>query len=137
MRYYYTDPLAAAWMFQKHGVLIDDFTTIFAHHSFHAGLSELLGNKSFQPGEYRFYIHPSSIRLLEPQVGDLIYSPSDLAYGIVKYIADEGDRYIVGFENDDQKWSNVFIKMKFGFDHPPIIKERQGIVFMWPDEELQ
>lgn len=62
MKYYYTDPLAAAWMAKHFGM----------QFSFDGGMKyEEIWNLSID-SEPPFYIHPDSLHLLEQQVGDAV-----------------------------------------------------------------
>lgn len=64
-RYFYTDPLAAAWMAENFGMLFipsdenEEKVTVFGKFVFPC----------------RAYIHPDSLHLLEPQTGDACSYP--------------------------------------------------------------
>lgn len=107
-RYYYTDPLAAAWMAKHHGVrfvLLDG-----------SAVSEgMMGNQIRGDWDYgAFYIHPDSLHLLEPQAGDLLSWASGLHIGSPHYFG--SDCVEEGLENHT-------------------IIQRNGIAFMWPESE--
>lgn len=61
-RYFYTDPLAAAWMAKHFQMQIGDYTTS----------EETICFWGFQEGCNKFYIYPDSLSILQPQGGDLI-----------------------------------------------------------------
>lgn len=63
-RYYYTDPLAAAWMAREFGMRFDSSTTTFLPVW---SAKALVGSIE---GKYKGYIHPDSEHLLEPMAGE-------------------------------------------------------------------
>lgn len=66
-RYYYTDPLAAAWMAKHFGMKFCDK----ASHSVSADPSLwYMAERHYQAGP--LFIHPDSLHLLEPQKHDLV-----------------------------------------------------------------
>lgn len=79
-RYYYTDPLAAAWMAEYFGMrFIGDEgqdLDLADGCGFWRG-----GTYYFYDNEKLIYIHPDSVHLLEPQEGDLLWvaTPEGLA----------------------------------------------------------
>jgi len=82
-RYFYTDPLAAAWMARHFGMKL-----VCLHHNkddgveaeqagtpypfAHAILSAEMWEDAIHATCRRIYVHAESLRLLEPQVGDMI-----------------------------------------------------------------
>lgn len=56
-RFYYTDPLAAAWMAKHFGMW-------FTRESFHITLCDIL-DSIYEADPAKCYIHPDSMRLLE------------------------------------------------------------------------
>lgn len=101
MKYFYKDPLAAAWMakhfgmrFQDNGYEASPYEELLSHYD--AG-----GDGKTFP---KYYIHPDSLHLLEPQRGDRLDVVSTLKLDVV----------------------NPFIR-------PTEIVQRNGIAFMWPE----
>jgi len=70
-RYYYTNPLAAAWMAEVHGV-----STVAELHHEDGEVQEFIGFNPLRfhsdPKGMRFVVHPDSLHLLEPHIGDFI-----------------------------------------------------------------
>lgn len=65
VRYCYTDPLAAAWMVNHHGVLVVEENG-FIHNE-----SETIFDSHVEDCyRGRYYLHPDSLPLLEPKIGD-------------------------------------------------------------------
>lgn len=98
-RYFYTDPLAADWMVKHFGMEFE-----------HRGIRD----------ENSIYIiHPDSLHLLEPQVGDLVT------------VNDAQDAHIA-FHQDfiDALKANYTL-----FSHPVRSIQRNAILFMWPESE--
>jgi hypothetical protein len=113
--YYYRDPLVAAYML-RHGLLFEDLAVAFCHHSVHAGLSGLIDRRSFEVidgrvADYRFYVLPCSLPLLEPQVGDR-----------------DGD----GFVWDGGKWQCPF---RLPESRESRTTWRGGKPFFWPESD--
>lgn len=79
-RYYYSDPLAAAWMARHHGFTsytgnleADDFDS-YSDRNWHHCVDDWryrLVKHGVQHAPI-FYLHPESLHLLAPQVGDLV-----------------------------------------------------------------
>jgi hypothetical protein len=70
MKMYYTDPLKAAWMCREFGVKFqtEHGELMEYHHPFGWNSeTESIGNM-FQ----RFYIHPDSLALFQPKIGDWV-----------------------------------------------------------------
>lgn len=61
MKYYYKDPLAAAWMAKHHGIKFDNGDS----------LKSACEVAEMDENPIPFIIHPDSLHLLEPQKGDL------------------------------------------------------------------
>lgn len=119
MRYYYDDPLAAAWMvlnfkmrLQKGEAGYGKGTTTF---------KALLDAELDRAWRYRYYIHPDSLYILEPQVGDLV------------------GWLTLSKAGDKEEWLESFNPFEKLIPHvkSPIsrIIQRNGIPFMMPKEE--
>jgi hypothetical protein len=106
-RYFYTDPLAAAWMEKRHCFRFscDVFTT------FTPAKDERLLKAVFEP---YFYIHSDSLHLLEPK-------PDDLVQWL---ITDGSGKPFKGFGA---------VSYYEGYGKIERIIERNGIPFMWPE----
>jgi hypothetical protein len=114
-RYFYTDPLAAAWMSRHFGMNIEDWPTSelcwFAH-----ALYDEPQSPSDPVQAQRFYINPDSLYLLEPIINDVIWTVRDGFYE-VRRICDVYDK------PQAQSWRL----------HKII--ERNGVGFHWPESE--
>jgi len=141
-RYYYTDPLAAAWMARHHGFFIvhpiEPKTSVHskcrdeAHCYVTANEVKDIDSSwldlNWRDGT-RFYIHPDSEYLLQPQDGDIViecYGDLTKGYplqiigkcvGISEYACRFGDETIYE-KGDDFK-----------------IIQRNGKPFFWPEVE--
>ncbi len=71
MRYYYDCPLKAAWMHKHFGMRFDVYEPVFEIDGFSFAYIDRADGYEFSEGQF-IYIHPESLRLLEPQVGDLV-----------------------------------------------------------------
>jgi hypothetical protein len=134
-RYFYTDPLAAAWMAKHHSV------------EFWHTMVEILVRAKRQHQEWadtvgNHYIHPNSLHLLEPQIGDVYYNSCNGSYhevtekGPPKYVAGSCEihwRYS-GCKPDDITLSTATGWWNAGDTHDRII-QRGGILFHWPESE--
>lgn len=114
-RYFYRDPLAAAWMAKYFGVrlqavsLIDD-EMVDVSFMFLSATVEVISEFS---DNSKFYIHPDCCHLLEPQRGDM---------------NDNGDYW-----NGEEWWQKT--ECTYPNDEIYKIIERNGIPFMWPESE--
>jgi hypothetical protein len=105
-RFFYTDPLAAAWMTAKFGMEFIDLITGRIEPSD-------IGTALFSRG----YIAPGSLHLLEPQIGDTCDVMED-EWNVSRRVNDVYDREA----------------FKAGWKLERII-DRFGIAFMWPESE--
>lgn len=133
-RYFYTDPLAAAWMAKHFGMQI--FAPVFA-----AGTGKYSQSRTPLPvwcwarkieqaelakntdGE-RYYIHPDSLHLLEPRVGDVVqFTACDYANQ-------------PGLQQSRVWWKPYLDKWSLPQDAGNIrIIQRDGKPFHWPEKE--
>lgn len=127
MRYFYTDPLAAAWM-AKHFRM--RFQETYNNHATYvevppAAIRAQSSHTSVQP----VYIHPDSLHLLEPQVGDLVLARNDFA------------QYLAFVQEDGlAKCNHIMpqVMLSQSEDCPfrvTSIIQRNGIAFHWPERE--
>lgn len=123
MKYFYTDPLAAAWMAKHFGVRFCDkdngeiFILMDKDMRFCYRWKDHWGtDRSLIFLEDKFYIHPDSAKLLEPQEGDLI----EYKDGQLTWVPANGN-------------FPFFARKSFSGDLKVI--QRNGIAFMWPEVE--
>lgn len=106
-KYYYTDPLAAAWMAKHFGM---EFTEGFWPSNDIAMIR--WANKLVTAEE--FYIHPDSLNLLKPQIGDIIDS---------------------GAIQGNVSRENMQLAIELIENGGGQIIQRNGTPFMWPEVE--
>lgn len=117
-RWYYDDPLAAAWMAQHFGMEFhregypnrykEDFSDWYG-----CGLSEVMYGKGFG----KFYVHPDSLHLLEPKELD---------------VGNDAKRNLMIFlDGHWRDWGND----ECALNMPHKIIQRNGIPFHWPLSE--
>lgn len=109
-RYFYTDPLAAAWMAKHFGM---EFTV--THNGPGCLGKHPLGETPILEHRPPFYIHPDSLPLLGPQVGDLAILPADHEHSDATRIMEDNIRWV----------AEVGAK----------IIQRDGKAFHWPESE--
>ena len=127
-RFFYTDPLAAAWMAQQFGMRFDDdallrLDKIGDRYNPSASIvcsPEELAKSCANDYVFKAYVHPDSLTLLELQVGDLVT------------IQDITSIYTKEDFELDQQAENEGLKDDFS---PYKIILRNGIPFMWPESE--
>jgi hypothetical protein len=110
-RYFYTDPLAAAWMAKHFGMQIFAWATDSVSDCEH-----IARDKRCSPPSQNYLVDACSLSLLEPQEFDMVLYP------------DGAFTRIVG--------STVGIdKAKITIGNGGKIIQRNGISFMWPESE--
>ena len=125
-RYFYTDPLAAAWMGQHFnmvtyiGRLPDDWDA-YGQPNWHQCVDDwkYRQEKLKQPAP-KFYLHPESLNLLEPQVGDLLRG-DEQAIPTIRFM----------HLPDSDQMGVAAALMRRGFK----IIQRKGKAFHWPESE--
>lgn len=131
MRYFYTDPLEAAWMSKRFGMQFNeimgkDGKSNLSKSDGGAFAARYIENLDFPEGQ-RYYIHPDSLYLLEPRDDDVgIWNQEWSGY------AHEG-RYtypVFGKYASREPYTAADYR-------PPMhtIIQRNGIAFMWPESE--
>lgn len=119
MRYFYTDPLAATWMAKHYGMR-------FRYNN--GDVFQDSGEWFTLPMEmpsYLFFIHPDSLHLLEPQVGDVLRKGATDKTRVDLRLVDAG-------VNDHEFWLTISKKfIERGYQ----IIQRKGLAFMWPETE--
>ncbi len=121
-KYFYTDPLAAAWMAKHHRMTM---TAQLPSHTAHYLATQKLGNELHLIQDYLvseangpWHIHPDSLHLLKPQSGDLVYAcPEDSGEGTFW-------RY--------ELWGGDHVACSDYWSIDKII-QRNGVAFMWPE----
>lgn len=114
--YFYTDPLAAAWMAKHHDMQFHTGGGDFCLFELHAGGE---GYKENHHGinVKHWYIHPDSVHLLEPRILDVLHQKSNA-----------GGVYSDTMQNDSQlEAARSFIK------RGAKIIQRSGKPFFWPE----
>lgn len=128
-RYYYTDPLAAAWMAKQYGMQfeprekswnkIEHWTSLIA---------ELEDCHSIEEDRARgkYYIHPDSLPLLEPNIGDLVIFLNARTTHIVSDVCSFASGYkTISVQDKDNNFYPEELK----------IIQRNNIAFIWPERE--
>ena len=116
MRYFYTDPLAAAWM-AKH------FGMEFQFKSSDGGFFPLTEDaiidalRPFKTLKDKAYINPNSLHLLEPQADDVMMQ-GNLPYCVI--------------DSSVNSASHEWVR-----DGLARIIQRNGIAFMWPERDTE
>jgi hypothetical protein len=125
-RYFYADPLAAAWMARHFGMR-------FLHHP--SGVLEeveVMGrtcNYVRVPLWPKFHLHPDSLPVLEPREGDVV-SKSPVVYGAAAVIVSQ-----IWTHESGQKWIVFSDGWQSEFPGITSILKRDGILFHWPECE--
>lgn len=136
MRYFYTDPLAAAWQSKHFGVNLYQEAHVpmvnykngeksISLHQFPLQTWETINIKE---DGIRLYISPDSLRLLEPRQGDIV-EHDGIEYGIVLDVID-GEAGIQYSENENGETLCGTANIE-----DLIIIQRQGKPFFWPGVE--
>lgn len=124
IRYFYTDALAAAWMAKHFGMKIAPDPREFpnaVNASFDANgvLQQACLAEMGTPKWRKWYIHPDSLHLLEPQVEDLVTINGGESANIATHpefceaLKANADRFVA----------------------PVKILQRNNTAFMWPERE--
>jgi hypothetical protein len=118
-RYFYTDPLAAAWMAKHFGMRFISWDSGKEYEEFMPIYNAGSPIEKIREDQ-RYVVHPDSLPLLEPMVGDLIYITESKIGTLTRQNGD----HLKLFTGD---W---LIKP----DHVSIIR-RDGKPFFWPESE--
>lgn len=122
-RHFYTDPLAAAWMAKHFGMR---FVSAFSGKEFDGSVIVANAGSPIEAirEQQTYVIHPDSLHLLEPKVGDMV---SHLGLRAWRIDSIDGAAYhhpAVGSEKID--------RFTLKSDSPTII-QRDGKPFFWPE----
>lgn len=137
-RWFYRDPLAAVWMEVHHGVRSEN-----REHGYSSALQVLFTDvvglrdaRTPAPHGQRFHIHPESLHLLEPHVGDLVSLRYDW-HGVVKDVGGQGEVYVGVDDYGPGTRPRIYPLMALsakglvpGYNS---IIQRNGKAFHWPE----
>jgi hypothetical protein len=127
-RYFYTDPLAAAWMAKHFGMEFHD-------EAGDAITIEVLLDDAIHGEQVRNHVHPDSLPLLQPQAGDVVRFGDDRGHAEPRLVVeadfsgspdDDNIAVLSSFEPSWWNWNVVVQKS---------IIQRDGKAFMWPESE--
>lgn len=124
-RHFYSEPLAAAWMAKHFGMEFQWFDQADSMLRLGLRLDDLVTEISSK-FITQFLIHPDSLHLLEPMVGDMISHLGMRAWRINGVDERTYTHPAVGDEKLD--------RFTFKSDSPRIV-QRNGIPFHWPEVE--
>lgn len=115
-RFYYTDPLAAAWMAKHFGMRM----------SYRNGceINRIICNSEESQAWQKIYLHPDSEESLSIQPGDVFVEGGNVGIVPIDDNNAQGEAYFCGTE----------IPASMGNELVYII-QRNGIPFMWPECE--
>jgi len=140
-RYFYTDPLEAAYMAKHFGMrfsegeIYDGKGTAYACQIFAVQRfdSESIEIHCTDKGNYQFYIHPDSLALLEPIKDDLIHIVRGFCsyYKIVHDVVKRGGKVVTGIWSDGEHWDTSTSVLLHDWE----IIQRDGKAFFWPEKE--
>ena len=123
-RFFYTDPLAAAWMAKHFGMTFE-----FWHreYSYRPDDLEYVVARFMRDGrvERPVYVHPDSLHLLEPQIGDQGIDANECQCRYLDDYDPEGAWFIDGVPVTSFDRATL----------PVSIDKRNGIAFMFPESE--
>lgn len=118
-RYFYTDPIAAAWMVRHHDMkVMAEVTTGNGKREQKPiplwAWGRVIENWAMSAYEERFYISPESLPILEPKAGDVVQF---------------GDDHFGVFIEPEPEYRPNFSGIR--------IIERNGVAFHWPQKESE
>lgn len=121
--YFYTDPLAAGWMAKHHNIQFERYyffgieTQLIEEGWYNKAVVGWMGED-----KPKFYIHPDSLHLLEPEEGDVGISPLN--------------DWEMACLFCDAEWVISTPDNHFTVEVPNIkIIQREGKPFFWPESE--
>lgn len=144
MKYFYTDPLAAAWMAKHFGMSFE--SPCVAGLDYCRDTGKLIPSKEldtisivkdifdFEPADGlvtldpqdKYYIHPDSLHLLEPKVRDIAWMGDDVGYlRQGQYTDGSGKHWYIAYPDGSGG----------GTGEEPRIVQRNNIAFHWPESE--
>jgi hypothetical protein len=129
-QYFYTNPLAAAWMARRFGMKLTSAPTEEPDEPGELSTAYMEEFESRGP----YYIHLDSLPILEPQIGDFVFLSSELG-DVFKVCGDPPDSDIA-FGQDRMHMIPISIVRKRLTSDLAIIR-RNGIAFMWPESILE
>lgn len=134
-RYYYNDPLAAAWMAKHFGmdfqIHSSDTHGNFKDHLMDIGVIQIRRHIEASATD-KYYIHPESESVLEPKDKDIALWKGDLGR-IIENNTDIGWAFYVLEMNCSRRMLLSFRDLE---EHPEIIY-RNHLPFFWPKVEYE
>lgn len=132
IRFYYDDPISAAYMAKNHGMQLVEFW-MFDRSPYAAEISftgKVFIERGSDNSHIKFYLMPDDIKLLEPQAGDLVeywfeHQPDYWANGNNKKLR----------RQMEIKKEGHLLSMKARKPFKIIVIQRNGKAFIMPEEE--
>ncbi|MBP3958377.1 hypothetical protein J8F10_24270 [Gemmata sp. G18] len=124
-RHFYTDPLAAAWMAKHIGMRFGFFDERSDFREYEVPITG--EDDWWRSDRGRFYVHPDSLHLLEPRIGDLLVETGRLP---IARIVDSDVDYISFGHNIAMLFATEMLRK----GRARII-QRDGKPFFWPELE--
>lgn len=135
-RYFYTDPLAAAWM-AKHFGMVFGFQRLDGTIVLDEDLIHPLEFEQVEPRHWRvakFIVHPDSLYLLSAQAGDLVTLIESQDTRIAGWLElaenSESEQVMVQMNQQGSAWSSMSCQRS-----NLRVFQRNGIAFHWPESE--
>lgn len=139
-RYFYTDPLAAAWMAKHFGMKF--IPPMNLSRPIRWDTAEMFVNRNLEWGAaFDYVIHPESLHLLKPKVGDYahIASSSSGLGDVFKVCGNPPDMQVARAQSDmhmrDER--SLVNLMRHEKHHGIEIVRRNGKSFFWPEGEVE
>lgn len=141
MRYYYTDPLAAAWMAKHFGMR---FLSDRSNDNAPDDASDHEADTAYEADcgwgkakERKYYIHPDSLHQLEPQVEDLVLLSNinidDSTEGDIKQEKIDWTRVFLIERRDKGSFLNITENNRLWDGYFKSIIQRNVTPFHWPE----
>lgn len=138
-RFFYTDPLAAAWMARHHGLKIlgpvleaatgKRITSSRPMPVWILARAIEAAEKGICGDDDKYFVHQDSLHLLDPQIKDCVLIKSE---GVVGFI------YAGGLFGLHKVLPRKDTQMRIGECYPAndlTIIQRDGVAFMWPESD--
>lgn len=135
MRYFYTDSLQAAWMESRFGVKFENAELSIIGNSMAYYFVNPRDGSRFKG---RFYIHPDSLKLLEPQEGDIGIEMVKSARG--EETLECGIFQLNEHYNESSRW--LTFQKPNEHDHNDTLSGKEKVIFrngkpfFWPEIEI-
>lgn len=117
-RWYYDDALAAAWMAERHGMKFEFGDLRYPEHA--------IRHRAYRREPIKTYVHPDSVALLEPAMGDLV--------------RDEG--WLINSDASSPMMPQLYQRISIA-EYRDVVRarghyeiiQRNGLAFHWPKRE--